>query len=101
MICRFGIQRLTHLVDISAGYGYGNDAPQKPRVDSRPSPWIGVAVHVLTPGRYVGGEEIGDDGIPFEEKMAELPDEVYGPMAEAGELHAAIRRNPEVLGYGE
>ncbi len=28
--------------------------------------------HVLTPGRYVGAEEIEDDGEPFEEKMKRL-----------------------------
>jgi hypothetical protein len=30
--------------------------------------------HVLTPGRYVGSEEVEDDGEPFEEKMARLRD---------------------------
>jgi type I restriction enzyme M protein len=57
--------------------------------------------HVLTPGRYVGAEEIEDDGVPFEEKMAELSAELYEQMTEAQELDAAIRRNLEVLGYGE
>jgi len=57
--------------------------------------------HVLTPGRYVGAEEIEDDGIPFEEKMAELSAELYEQMAEAEELDATIRQNLEVLGYGE
>ncbi|HMP78453.1 MAG TPA: class I SAM-dependent DNA methyltransferase [Pirellulaceae bacterium] len=57
--------------------------------------------HVLTPGRYVGAEEIEDDGIPFEEKMAELSAELYEQMAEGAELDTAIRRNLEVLGYGE
>jgi len=57
--------------------------------------------HVLTPGRYVGAEEIEDDGVPFEEKMAELSAELYEQMAEAEELDATIRRNLEVLGYGE
>ena len=57
--------------------------------------------HVLTPGRYVGAEEIEDDGVPFEEKMAELSAELYEQMTEAEELDAAIRRNLEVLGYGE
>lgn len=56
--------------------------------------------HVLTPGRYVGAEEIENDGVPFEEKMAELSAELYEQMAEAEELDAAIRKNLEVLGYG-
>ena len=57
--------------------------------------------HVLTPGRYVGAEEIEDDGVPFEEKMAELSAQLYEQMAEAEKLDAAIRKNLEVLGYGE
>ena len=57
--------------------------------------------HVLTPGRYVGAEEIEDSGVPFEEKMAELSAELYKQMAEGQELDAAIRENLEVLGYGE
>lgn len=57
--------------------------------------------HVLTPGRYVGAEEIEDDGIDFEEKMAELSAELYEQMSEAEELDVAIRQNLEVLGYGE
>src|SRR5208282_4253005 len=28
--------------------------------------------HILTPGRYVGAEEIEDDGEPFEDKMKRL-----------------------------
>jgi type I restriction enzyme M protein len=57
--------------------------------------------HVLTPGRYVGAEEIEDDGVPFEEKMAELSAELYKQMAESKKLDVAIRRNLEGLGYGE
>jgi type I restriction enzyme M protein len=57
--------------------------------------------YVLTPGRYVGSEEVEDSGIPFEEKMAELSDKLYEQMREAQELDSAIRRNLEVLGYGE
>ncbi len=57
--------------------------------------------HVLTPGRYVGAEEIEDDGVPFEEKMAALSAELYEQMSEAQELDAAIRQNLEALGYGE
>ncbi len=56
---------------------------------------------VLTPGRFVGAPEIEDDGVPFEEKMAELSAELYEQMAEARELDNTIRRNLEALGYAE
>ncbi|MET4160920.1 type I restriction enzyme M protein [Marinobacterium sp. MBR-111] len=55
---------------------------------------------VLTPGRYVGAAEIEDDGIPFETKMAELSQTLYQQMDEAEKLDAVIRKNLEVLGYG-
>ena len=57
--------------------------------------------HVLTPGRYVGAEEIEDDGVSFEEKMAKLSAELYEQMAEAEELDAAIKSNLEMLGFGD
>ncbi len=57
--------------------------------------------YVLTPGRYVGAEEVEDDGIPFAEKMSGLSAELYGQFAKADQLEAAIRKNLEVLGYGE
>nr|MDU9045160.1 N-6 DNA methylase [Candidatus Electrothrix aestuarii] len=56
--------------------------------------------YVLTPGRYVGVEELEDDGVPFEEKMGELTATLYQQMKEGAELDAVIRRNLEVLGYG-
>ncbi len=56
---------------------------------------------VLTPGRYVGAAEVEDDGIPFEEKMADLTQTLYRQMEESGKLDAAIRKNLEGLGYGE
>jgi type I restriction enzyme M protein len=56
--------------------------------------------YVLTPGRYVGVEEQEDDGMPFEEKMAELTATLYEQFEEAHRLEAEIRKNLEVLGYG-
>jgi type I restriction-modification system DNA methylase subunit len=56
--------------------------------------------HVLTPGRYVGAEEIEDDGEPFEEKMARLVAELNGQFAESARLEKAIRANLRGLGYG-
>jgi|GEM_PF-2559863 len=62
-----------------------------------------IASHgfVLTPGRYVGAEDIEDDGIPFEEKMAELSSKLYQQMRESKKLDGVIRKNLDHLGYGE
>jgi type I restriction enzyme M protein len=56
--------------------------------------------HVLTPGRYVGAEEIEDGGEPFEEKMTRLVAELNGQFAESARLEKAIRANLRGLGYG-
>ena len=56
--------------------------------------------YILTPGRYVGTAEIMDDGIPFEEKMAELSATLNEQFAEADQIEATIKKNLEVLGYG-
>ena len=57
--------------------------------------------YVLTPGRYVGAEAVEDDGIPFEEKMATLTAKLYEQFAISDELEKTIKKNLEVLGYGE
>ena len=56
--------------------------------------------HVLTPGRYVGAEEVEDDGEPFEEKMPRLVAELEAQFAESAKLEQAIRSNLRGLGYG-
>jgi len=56
--------------------------------------------HVLTPGRYVGAEEIEDDGEPFEEKMPRLVAELNSQFAESDKLESAIKANLKGLGYG-
>ena len=56
---------------------------------------------MLTPGRYVGAADIADDGIPFEEKMAELSQTLFKQMAEGQELDKNITQNLEVMGYGK
>ena len=57
--------------------------------------------YVLTPGRYVGAEEIEDDGEPFEEKMTRLTEKLEEQFQESASLEAAIRRNLKELGYGQ
>ena len=56
--------------------------------------------HVLTPGRYVGAEEVEKDGEPFEEKMPRLVAELEAQFAESAKLEQAIRANLRGLGYG-
>jgi type I restriction enzyme M protein len=56
--------------------------------------------HVLTPGRYVGAEEVEDDGEPFEEKMTRLVAGLNAQFAESAKLEQAIKANLRGLGYG-
>jgi type I restriction enzyme M protein len=54
----------------------------------------------LSPGRYVGAEEVEDDGEPFEEKMPRLVAELHAQFAESAKLEQAIKANLRGLGYG-
>ena len=56
--------------------------------------------HVLTPGRYVGAEEVEDDGEPFEDKMTRLVAELNAQFVEARTLEQVIKKNLGGLGYG-
>ncbi len=62
---------------------------------------IAAQDYVLTPGRYVGAEEVEDDGVPFEEKMTKLAVELKEHFAESAKLEKAIKVNLRGLGYGE
>jgi len=56
--------------------------------------------HLLTPGRYVGAEEVEDDGEPFEEKMKRLTTTLLLQQVEGAKLDAIIGANLKELGYG-
>ncbi len=64
--------------------------------------WEEIKAHgyVLTPGRYVGAEEIEDDDEPFEEKMLLLTAKLEEQFALSAKLEAEIRDNLNGLGYG-
>jgi len=47
--------------------------------------------HVLTPGRYVGIPDEEDDGIPFEEKMADLSATLKEQMEKEAQLNQEIK----------
>jgi type I restriction enzyme M protein len=57
--------------------------------------------HVLSPGRYVGSEAEEDDGIPFEEKMRLLTEELAQQFEEGIELEKRIRESLTQIGFGE
>lgn len=54
---------------------------------------------VLTPGRYVGAEEVEDDGEPFPEKMTRLTNTLGEQFAESTRLEKKIRDNLKGLGF--
>ena len=55
--------------------------------------------HVLTPGRYVGAEEVEDDDEAFADKMQKLTEKLGEQMAKGAELDALIRQKLGGLGY--
>ena len=54
---------------------------------------------ILTPGRYVGIEEVEDDGEPFEEKMTRLTSELSDMFSKSHELEDEIRKKLRAIGY--
>jgi type I restriction enzyme M protein len=55
--------------------------------------------HVLTPGRYVGAEEVEDNDEDFATKMQQLTEKLGEQMAKGAELDAVIRQKLGGLGY--
>ena len=55
--------------------------------------------YILTPGRYVGIEELEDDGEPFEEKMKRLTTELSEMFEKSHTLEAEIREKLGAIGY--
>lgn len=55
--------------------------------------------YILTPGRYVGIEDVEDDGVPFEEKMSVLVKELGELFEESRSLEDKIKKNLGGIGY--
>lgn len=55
--------------------------------------------YILTPGRYVGIEDVEEDGEPFEEKMQRLTSELSDMFAKSIELQKEIRKKLGAIGY--
>ncbi len=57
--------------------------------------------YILTPGRYVGIEEVEDDGVPFDEKMTRLTTELYSLFEESHKLEDEICKKLAAIGYSK
>lgn len=55
--------------------------------------------YVLTPGRYVGAEEIAEDEEAFTEKMQRLTAQLSEQLTESARLEIEIKKNLKRLGY--
>ena len=94
-----------HPLPVGKGRGEGNPAKRAKYEDvpgfCKSATTQEIASHgwVLTPGRYVGAEEVEDDGDPFEEKMPRRVAELHAQFAESAKLEAAIRANLKSLNF--
>lgn len=55
--------------------------------------------YILTPGRYVGIEEIEDDGEPFDDKMTRLTSDLAEMFVESHTLEEEIKKRLGAIGY--
>jgi type I restriction enzyme M protein len=55
--------------------------------------------HVLTPGRFVGAEDVEDDGQLFEEKMQKLTAALAEQFKQGAALEKTIKKNLKEIGY--
>jgi type I restriction enzyme M protein len=55
--------------------------------------------HILTPGQYVGTNEMEVDGEPFDERMKRLTSKLGDEVAESARLDAAIQKSLRSIGY--
>jgi type I restriction enzyme M protein len=56
---------------------------------------IKVADYALTPGRYIGGAKVEDDGEPINEKIARLTKELLAAFDESARLEKVVREQLE------
>jgi type I restriction enzyme M protein len=92
------IERISQTV---AAWRTGGDSYQDIAGYCRSVPLAEIAQHghVLTPGRYVGAEEVEDDDEAFADKMQTLTAKLGEQMAKGAELDALIRQKLGGLGY--
>jgi len=55
--------------------------------------------HILTPGRYVGTEDVEDDNESFEEKIVRLTTSLGEQLAESAALEVTMREKLRLIGF--
>jgi type I restriction enzyme M protein len=55
--------------------------------------------YALTPGRFVGAPESEEEGVDFEERMAELTDKLADQFAESNRLTDEVKSALKAIGY--
>ena len=55
--------------------------------------------YILTPGRYVGAEDVEDDDEAFAEKMARLTKELREQFGKSASLEVEIKKNLASIGF--
>ena len=71
---------------------------EEAKIDSQDSVSIEEKAWSLTPGAYVGVAPIEDDGVKFEERMAEIHRELLSLQIESNDLMEAISKNMKEMG---
>ena len=71
---------------------------EEAKIDSQGSISVEEKAWSLTPGAYVGVAPIEDDGVNFEERMAEIHRELLSLQAESNYLMEAISKNMKEMG---
>ena len=93
---------------LGEGRGEGSPPPTPPQNEYQDIPGFCRSVklteiaqhgHVLTPGRYVGAEEVEDNDEDFATKMQQLTEKLGEQMAKGAELDGLIRQKLGGLGY--
>ena len=57
--------------------------------------------YILTPGRYVGSEDVAEEGEPYVVKMPRLVAELNAQFAECARLQQLIKANLKELDHGK
>lgn len=80
-----GLCKVAYTTDVAKGH-------DKDRISIEEKGWS------LTPGAYVGVAPVEDDGVDFEERMAEIHRELLSLQAESNDLMDTISKNMKEMG---